>query len=73
MYFHDDSGADSAGHSRIGGWGMLRLFLADERGTETVEWGLIAGLVVGGLVLILIAVGVWLKSRMEDLQTELGA
>jgi len=52
---------------------MLRLFLADERGTETVEWGLIAGLVVGGLVLILIAVGVWLKSRMEDLQTELGA
>ena len=52
---------------------MLRLFLDEERGTETVEWGLIAGLVVGGLVLTLIAVGVWLKSRMEGLQTELAA
>ena len=73
MYFHDDSGADSSDHGGIGGRGMLRLFLDEERGTETVEWGLIAGLVVGGLVLILIAVGVWLKSRMEGLQTELGA
>ena len=73
MYFHEDSEADSGGHSGIGGCGMLRLLLVDERGTETVEWGLIAGLIVGDLVLILIAVGVWLKSRMKGLQTELGA
>ena len=52
---------------------MLCSLLVEERGTETVEWGLIAGLVVGGLVLTLIAIGVWLNSRMEGLQTELGA
>ncbi len=50
---------------------MLRSLLADERGTETVEWGLIAGLVVGGLILVLAAIGVWLYSRLEGLQTDL--
>ncbi len=52
---------------------MLCSLLVEERGTETVEWGLIAGLVVSGLVLVVIAIGVWLTSRMEGLQTELGA
>ena len=51
----------------------LRLLLLDESGTETVEWGLMAGLVVGGLVLTLAAIGVWLKSRFESLQADLGA
>ncbi len=50
---------------------MLRSLLIEERGTETVEWGLIVGLIVGALVLILIAIGLWLKSRMEGLQDEL--
>ena len=52
---------------------MLRSLLVEERGTETVEWGLMAGLIVGGLILTLIAVGLWLRSQMENLQTELGA
>jgi Flp pilus assembly pilin Flp len=57
----------------MGGFEMLRSLLVEERGTETVEWGLMAGLIVGGLILTLIAVGLWLSSRMESLQTELGA
>lgn len=52
---------------------MLRSFLVEERGTEAVEWGLIVGLVVGGTVLIVIAVSVWIAARMEGLQIELGA
>ena len=32
-----------------------------------------AGLIVGGLILTLIAVGLWLKSRFDSLQTDLGA
>lgn len=49
----------------------FRSLLLDARGTETVEWGLIAGLIVGGLVLTIFAIGVWLSSRFEKLQDEL--
>ncbi len=73
MCFHIDLGADSCNHRGMGGFEMLRSLLVEERGTETVEWGLMAGLIVGGLILTLIAVGLWLRSRMENLQTELGA
>ena len=52
---------------------LLRSLLLDESGTETVEWGLMAGMIVGGLVLTLAAIGVWLVSQFDTLQTELGA
>ena len=52
---------------------LLKSFFSDERGTETVEWGLMAGLVVGGLVVIVFAIGAWVKTRFADLQTDLGA
>ena len=51
----------------------FRSLLLDTRGTETVEWGLIAGMIVGGLVLTIAAIGVWLNSRFEDLQDELAS
>ena len=57
MCFHIDLGADSFNNRGMGGFEMLRSLLVEERGTETVEWGLIAGLIVGGLILTLIAVG----------------
>ena len=53
------------------GGSRLRSLLVEENGTETVEWALIAGLIVGGLILVLAAIGLWLKSRMEGLQTDL--
>lgn len=43
-------------------------FLADERGTETVEWALMAGLLVGGLLLTIASVGLWIKDAFEDLK-----
>ncbi len=51
----------------------LASFLTDEHGTEAVEWGMIAGLVIGGLVLTLFAIGVWMESRYQGLATDLGA
>jgi len=48
-------------------------FLTDQRGSEAVEWGMIAGLVVGGLVLTLLSIGVWMELRYQDLVTGLGA
>ncbi len=52
---------------------LLNSFFSDERGTETVEWGLMAGLIVGGLVLTVAAIGVWVKAKFIALQTDLGA
>ena len=51
---------------------LLKSFFSNERGTETVEWGLMAGLIVGGLVGIVFAIGAWVKNRFEELQTDLG-
>ncbi len=51
---------------------QLKSFFSDERGTETVEWGLMAGLIVGGLVLTVITIGGWVQGRFSQLQTDLG-
>jgi Flp pilus assembly pilin Flp len=48
-------------------------FLKNESGTETVEWGLMAGLIVGGLVLTVAAIGTWVNNKFTSLQTDLGA
>ncbi len=51
---------------------LVKSLLSDERGTETVEWGLMVGLIVGGLVLTVGAIGLWVRERFERLQTDLG-
>ncbi len=50
---------------------LLNSFFSDERGTETVEWGLMAGLIVGGLVLTVAAIGLWVKTKFQDLESDL--
>ena len=52
---------------------LVSSFLSDEKGTETVEWGLMAGLIVGGLVLVVAAIGTWVKLQFTQLETDLGA
>lgn len=51
----------------------LKSFVANEKGTETVEWGLMAGLIVGGLILTVAAIGTWVKGRFDTMKTDLGA
>lgn len=46
----------------------MKKFLQDESGLETVEYAIIAGLVVSGLVAIVIAIGGWVKNRFTNLQ-----
>ena len=50
---------------------LVKSLLSDERGTETVEWGLMAGLIVGGLVLTVAAIGTWVRTKFETLQSDL--
>ena len=49
----------------------MKAFWANESGTETVEWGIMAGLIVAGLVGIVAAIGAWVQTRMNSLSTDL--
>jgi len=51
----------------------VRRFLRDDRGLETIEYAIIAGLIVSGLVAIVVAIGTWVKGQFQSLQTDLGA
>ncbi len=50
---------------------LFASFLSDEQGTESVEWGMIAGLLVGMLVLVMFAIGGWSVEQFESLQENL--
>jgi Flp pilus assembly pilin Flp len=52
---------------------ILRRFVRDENGLETVEYAIIAGLIVAGTVLTITAIGVWVKAQFDGLKTDLGA
>ena len=46
----------------------MNRFLSDEQGLETVEYAIIAGLIVSGLVAIIVAIGGWVKNQFTNLQ-----
>jgi Flp pilus assembly pilin Flp len=48
-------------------------FLADDRGLETVEYAIISGLIVAGLLAVMVALGSWAKRRFNGLKTGVGA
>jgi Flp pilus assembly pilin Flp len=52
---------------------MLKRFLADDRGLETVEYAIIAGMIVTGLIAVVVAIGTWVKGEFDSLKTDLGA
>jgi Flp pilus assembly pilin Flp len=49
----------------------LRSFLADERGTETLEWGLLCGLIVVGALVAIAAIGPKIKTMWNDLNSKI--
>ena len=46
----------------------IQSFLADERGLETVEYGIIVGMIVAGLVTVIGAIGTWVKGEFDSLK-----
>jgi Flp pilus assembly pilin Flp len=52
---------------------MLKRFLLDTRGLETVEYAIIAGLIVGACVVAVIALGSFVQATYDELKNELGA
>ena len=48
----------------------LKRFASDEHGLETVEYAIIAGLIVSGLIAIIVAIGGWVKNQFTNLQKD---
>jgi len=44
---------------------FLHRMLHDERGVETVEYAILAGLIVSGVVAIVFAIGTWAFTRLR--------
>ena len=53
--------------------GALREFLGDQRGTETLEWGLVCGLLVIGAIAALALIGPKVTDMWNDVNNEIPA
>ena len=51
--------------------GALRRFVRDERGTETLEWGLVCGLIVVGGIAALVLIGPKITDMWGDVNNEI--
>ena len=51
----------------------LKNIVADEKGLETVEYAIITGLVVAGVVTVIASIGTWVKTQFTSLKTNVGA
>jgi Flp pilus assembly pilin Flp len=49
----------------------VRQFLADERGTETLEWGLVCGLLVVGAITAITLIGPKVSKMWNDLNAKI--
>ena len=50
---------------------LFKKFLTDEQGLETVEYAVIAGLIVVGAIVTIASIGVWVAARFAALETAL--
>ncbi len=50
---------------------MLKRFLAEETGLETVEYAIITGLIVAGAITTIGLIGTWVKGQFDNLEGEL--
>jgi Flp pilus assembly pilin Flp len=52
---------------------VLKRFVNEERGLETVEYAIIAGLIVVGVIATVASIGTWVNARFNELLTALGS
>jgi Flp pilus assembly pilin Flp len=46
---------------------MLKRFVKDESGTETVEWAIMIGLIAVAAIALIIAIGQWVVTKFSQL------
>lgn len=50
---------------------LLRKFVRNQTGLETLEWAIVSGLIVGGVIAACTAIGLWVTGRFETLANAL--
>ncbi len=50
---------------------LLKSFISDERGLETVEYAIITGLIVAGTIVVITAIGAWVNGTFTNLNAQL--
>jgi pilus assembly protein Flp/PilA len=50
---------------------MIKSFLSDEKGLETVEYAIIAGLIVVALITVITTIGGKVKAKFDNLNSAL--
>jgi Flp pilus assembly pilin Flp len=53
-------------------WKVVKRFVKEEEGLETVEYAIIAGLIVAGTIATITTIGIWVSAKFTALETELG-
>ena len=51
----------------------VKRFINDERGTETVEWAIMIGLIAVASIATIAAIGLWVQGKFTNLNTQLQA
>jgi pilus assembly protein Flp/PilA len=49
----------------------VKRFLRDQKGTETVEWAIIIGIIAVGAIVFIVSIGGWVSRKFGTLDTEL--
>ena len=52
-------------------YSILKKFVRDEQGLETVEYAIIVGLIVAGTITVIANIGTWVKGEFTNLAVEL--
>ena len=52
---------------------IMRRFVKNESGLETVEYAIITGLIVAATIAVIAAIGAWVLTTFQTVQTALGA
>jgi Flp pilus assembly pilin Flp len=52
---------------------ILKRCFDDEKGLETVEYAIIAGLIVVGVIATVASIGAWVNTKFNDLLTALSS
>ena len=50
---------------------LVKQLVRDDRGLETVEYAIIAGLIVVGVIATVVSIGVWVSGKFTALQAGL--
>ena len=54
-------------------WKVVKRFVKEEEGLETVEYAIITGLIVAATITAIATLGTWVNGQFNDVNTNVGA